>query len=170
MYYLNYTNYKELFMYYRAILVSIIASLADIATMFGLNNTSLDESYILIISSFTGLLIQFFGQKYWTFKNIAESTHILVKQIVLFFTLEITLILIIVYIFNKIYHRIENRISKYPKSYATGKISRYIFEFDNNNIELTALGKVLLKSVLVFFTFNLISYPLWRYVIFTNKK
>ena len=164
-------NYKELFKYYRALIIGVIATMVDIATMLGLNNSKLNESYILIISSFAGLLIQFFGQKYWTFKNRAENTQTLVKQIVQFFALEITLILIIIYIFNKLYSRIKKIISKYPKSYTTGIISRYIFEINNNNIiELTVFGKILLKSVLVFFTFNLISYPLWRYVIFTNKK
>ena len=35
--------------------------------------------------------------------------------------------------------------------------------------ELSPLGKIMLKNGLVFLTFNLISYPLWKYFIFAKK-
>ena len=164
-------NYKELFTYYRAIIISVLASMSDISVMFTLDNTKLNESIILIISSLTGLFIQFFGQKYWTFKSVTKSNKDLILQILQFFTLEISLILVIVYIYGYAYSYISDRISSYSKNYATGRISKYIFELDSNNkIRLTNIGKILLKSVMVFILFNAISYPLWRYVIFVEKK
>ena len=162
--------YSELFTYYRAIIVSILASISDISVMFTLDKTKLNESVILILSSFTGLLIQFFGQKYWTFKSVTKSRKKLMYQVAQFFTLEISLILFIVFIYGYVYEYITKIISKYDKSYADGVFTKYIFELDkNNNIILTNIGKILLKSVMVFILFNAISYPLWRYVIFVEK-
>lgn len=164
-------NYKDLFMYYRALLISIIASITDISVMFTLDETNLKESYILILSSFTGLLIQFFGQKYWTFKHVAKSQKDLILQVIQFFTLEISLILIIVFIYGYVYEFITNRISTYSQDYTTGMVTKYLFKLDTSNkIILTNIGKILLKSIMVFFTFNAISYPLWKYVIFVEKK
>ena len=58
-------DYRAIWMYYRAVIVSIIASIADMGSMYGLNSsTNLSESLIIGLSSFFGLLIQFFGQKY----------------------------------------------------------------------------------------------------------
>ena len=163
--------YKELFIYYRSIIISILASITDISIMFALDETKLKESIILIISSLTGLFIQFFGQKYWTFKSVTKTSRELILQIFQFFTLEISLILIIVYIYGHAYSYISKKISNYSSDYTTGRISRYIFESDlNNKIILTNIGKIMLKSVMVFILFNAISYPLWRYVIFVEKK
>ena len=39
-------NYNELFIYYRAIIVSILASVSDISVMFTLDRTKLNESII----------------------------------------------------------------------------------------------------------------------------
>ena len=59
----------------------------------------------------------------------------------------------------------------HSQNYASGRLTRFIFELDSNNkIRLTNIGKILLKSVMVFILFNAISYPLWRYVIFVEKK
>ena len=164
-------NYKELFIYYHALIVSIIASAADISVMFTLDKTKLKENYILILSSVTGLLIQFFGQKFWTFKSVTTSQRDLIIQVLQFFTLEISLILLIVYIYGYVYQYISKIIATYPTNYSTGVLSKYIFTLDKSNkIVLTNMGKILLKSILVFFTFNAISYPLWKYVIFVKKN
>ena len=64
-------DYKSIFIYYKAIIISVIASVTDITLMYELDtNTKINESLIIGLSSFAGLLIQFFGQKFWTFKNI----------------------------------------------------------------------------------------------------
>ena len=69
-----YMNYKGLWTYYRAIIVSIIASLADMGSMYGLNTLgTLNEQLVIGLSSVVGLFIQFFGQKYWTFKNSKKT-------------------------------------------------------------------------------------------------
>ena len=60
---------NNVFVYYKALFVSIIASAVDISIMFGLYKTSASTNMTLVISSLSGLLIQFFGQKFWTFKN-----------------------------------------------------------------------------------------------------
>lgn len=163
--------YNELIIYYRAIIVSILASAIDISVMFTLDRTKLKQSYILILSSLSGLLIQFFGQKYWTFKSVIKSNKQLLLQIIQFFTLEISLILLIVYVYGFVSVYISKKISTYSSSYTSGTLSKYIFKLDNNNkVVLTNVGKILLKSIMVFVVFNAISYPLWRYVIFIEKK
>ena len=62
-------DYSHFLMYNRALIVGIIASLIDTGTLFALSYTNLSDTYSLIISSLFGILIQFFGQKYWTFKD-----------------------------------------------------------------------------------------------------
>ena len=66
-------NYKNFFTYYKAIIVSIIASVTDISLMFSLSTTTLSEHMVLGISSVAGLLIQFFGQKLTDFKVEEEA-------------------------------------------------------------------------------------------------
>ena len=145
-----------------------MASIVDIGTIYGLNYTKLPENYALLISSLSGLMIQFFGQKYWAFRNNSSDTKNLVKQITLFFTLEITLILIIIYIFYINQKKIENMVAKYPSSVTKGTIKQYLFVMDDNKIILTPLSNTILKTLLVFILFNLISYPMWKYVIFAK--
>lgn len=163
-------NYKDLFMYNRALIVGIIASLIDTGTLFGLSYTNLNDTYSLIISSFLGILIQFFGQKYWTFKDVSETRLDLIKQVIQFFALEITIVFIIIYVFQIVNKHISDIIAKYPSSYASGKFTKYFFKLENNVIVLSPLSKILLKTVLVFILFNLISYPMWHYVIFKPTK
>ena len=79
-------NYREFILYYKAIIVSVIASLVDMSMMYYLNkNSKLKEGLILGLSSFSGLVIQFFGQKFWTFKNESKTQKELLKQVGLFF-------------------------------------------------------------------------------------
>ena len=56
-------DYKGIWMYYRAVIVSIIASIADMSSMYGLNKVeNLSEPVVIGLSSLIGLFIQFFGQ------------------------------------------------------------------------------------------------------------
>ena len=57
-------NYQELFVYYRSLIVGVVASIVDISTLYGLSSTQIPENYAIFISSLSGILIQFFGQKY----------------------------------------------------------------------------------------------------------
>ena len=58
-------DYKGFWMYYRAVIVSVIASIADMSSMYGLNKVeNLSEPIVLVVSTIIGLFIQFFGQKY----------------------------------------------------------------------------------------------------------
>ena len=76
---------KEFILYNKALLVSILASGMDMGTMYALdNNTNLAENWIIGISSGIGLLIQFFGQRFWTFRENAGSMKQLKRQILLF--------------------------------------------------------------------------------------
>jgi len=163
-------NYKDFWMYYRAVIVSIIASIADMGTMYWLNTTgTLSEPLVLGLSSIIGLFIQFFGQKFWTFKNETKTQKELIKQVLLFFGLEITIIICVILIYGKIYKQIENKIKEWTKNYKENKITKYLFENKDGEKELSSLGKIMLKNGLVFLTFNIISYPLWKYFIFAKK-
>ena len=65
-------NFKFVY-YYKAIIVSIIASLTDMFLMFELSKANWKEELALGLSSFAGIIIQFFGQKYWTFKSQTKN-------------------------------------------------------------------------------------------------
>ncbi len=163
-------NYKEIWMYYRAVIVSVIASIADMSSMYGLNKIdNLSEPVVIGVSSLIGLFIQFFGQKYWTFKNNTKSNNELIKQVLLFFGLEITIIVCVILIYGKIYDQVENKVKEWTKNHKENEITKYLFENKNGKRELSQLGKIMLKNILVFFTFNIISYPLWKYFIFAKK-
>ena len=138
----------------------------------------INDNMAIGISSLCGLLIQFIGQKYWTFKNESSSKHELIKQVAMFFTLEISLIICVILIFDHVYKYLSGKFDKIPKSWRESKLGSYIFKPQprsqpnqsqsnhQSQPELTEIGRILLKSCIVFFTFNLISYPLWRFVIF----
>ncbi len=160
---------SEFFMYYRAIIVSIIASLSDIGLMYQLNMvTKLNEDIILAISSMSGVIIQFFGQKLWTFKNQTKSNGELIKQILLFFGLELSLIACVIYVYDKSYNMLENKILELLGD-KKNIITKHLFEGEGEGRTLSTIGKIILKSGIVFLTFNIISYPLWKYVIFVKK-
>ena len=152
--------------YYKAVLVSILASLIDMGVMYGLDKSKWNEKIVVGLSSFAGLIIQFFGQKLWTFKNKTNSNQALLKQVLLFFGLELFIILCVVLSYGKIYEPIKINIKKALK----GKkgISKLIFA--KNKVELSTIFKILLKSIITFLTFNIISYPLWSYFIFSNDR
>ena len=181
---------KELILYNKAVLVSFLATAADISVMYLLNKQKnmqnqqnqqpliINDNMAIGISSLCGLLIQFIGQKYWTFKNESSSKHELIKQVAMFFTLEISLIICVILIFDHVYKYLSGKFDKIPKSWRESKLGSYIFKPQprsqsnqsqsnhQSQPELTEIGRILLKSCIVFFTFNLISYPLWRFVIF----
>ena len=164
----NYMDYKAIWMYYRAVIVSVIASMADMGSMYWLNSTSLSESLVIGLSSFIGLLIQFFGQKYWTFKNSAQNNKELIKQVLMFFGLEITIIICVILVYGKIHEPVEKKVKEWAKNHKENNITKYLFEIKNGKRELSQLGKIMLKNLIVFFTFNLISYPIWKYFIFVK--
>jgi putative flippase GtrA len=160
------TRFKEFILYNKALLVSILASGIDMGTMYMLdNNTNLAENLIIGISSGIGLLIQFVGQRFWTFRENAGSMKELKKQILMFFGLEISLIFLVIFLYDKMYNKIEEKVKELKKRYHSTALGIF-FEKDGN--ELSTLGKMLLKSGIVFIIFNVVSYPLWRYFIFIN--
>ena len=162
-------NYKGFWTYYRAIIVSIIASLADMGSMYGLNTLgTLNEQLVIGLSSVIGLFIQFFGQKYWTFKNSTKTQKELIRQVLLFFGLEISIIICVIIIYGKIHTPVEEKVKEWTKTHKENKITKYLFENKEGERELSQLGKIMLKNVIVFLTFNLISYPIWKYFIFTK--
>ena len=164
-------NYKDFWMYYRAVIVSIIASIVDISSMYSLIKlTKINEEVIVGLASLAGLFIQFFGQKYWTFKNNTYSRDELIKQVVLFFGLEITIIICVVLIYSKIYGPVEKKVKELTKNQRENILTKYLFKNNRGKKELSQLGKIMLKNIIVFFTFNIISYPLWKYFIFTKKR
>ncbi len=159
-------NVREFVYYYKAVIVSIIASLTDMFIMFELSKLKWKEELALGLSSFAGIIIQFFGQKYWTFKNETKNYDELIKQVLLFFGVELALLALVIIIFKGVYHRIEAQVEKLDVKYKDGFITEYLVDEKDQKLILNERGKIVVKNAIVFCVFNLISYPIWRYVIF----
>lgn len=159
-------NIKEFVYYYKAVIVSVLASLTDMFIMFELSKANWREELALGLSSFAGIIIQFFGQKFWTFKNQTKSYKALIRQILLFFGIELVLLGLVILIFKGIYPSVESQIEKLDIKYKDGFITKYLVEEKDRKLMLNERGKIVVKNVIVFCVFNLLSYPLWRYVIF----
>ena len=159
-------NIKEFIYYYKAVIVSIIASLTDMFIMFELSKLKWKEELALGLSSFAGIIIQFFGQKYWTFKSQTKSYEALVRQVLLFFGVELSLLLLVIVIFKNVYDKVEKQIEKLDLKYKDGFITKYLVYEKDKKLVLNERGKIVVKNAIVFCVFNLISYPIWRYVIF----
>jgi putative flippase GtrA len=159
-------NIKEFVYYYKAVIVSVLASLTDMFIMFELSKANWKEELALGLSSFAGIIIQFFGQKYWTFKSETKSYKALIRQVLLFFGIELVLLGLVILIFKEIYPSVEYNIEKLDITYKDGVITKYLVEEKDKKLRLNNQGKIVVKNVIVFFVFNLLSYPLWRYVIF----
>lgn len=159
-------NFKEFVYYYKAVIVSIIASLTDMFIMFELSKAKWKEELALGFSSFAGIIIQFFGQKYWTFKSQTKSYDALIRQVLLFFGIEFTILALVIVVFKNIYEKLEKRVESLDLKYKDGFITKYFLDEKDKKLILNERGKIVLKNAIVFCVFNLISYPIWRYVIF----
>ena len=159
-------NIQEFIYYYKAIIVSVIASLSDMFIMFELSKANWKEELALGLSSFAGIIIQFFGQKYWTFKSQTKNYKALVRQVLLFFGVELTLLGLVIIIFKNVYNKVEEQIEKLDLKYKDGFITKYLVYEKDKKLVLNEKGKIVVKNAIVFLVFNLISYPIWRYVIF----
>ena len=60
----------------------------------------------------------------------------------------------------------EAKIEELDIKYKDGFITKYLVEEKDKKLVLNERGKIVVKNVIVFCVFNLLSYPLWRYVIF----
>ena len=159
-------NIREFVYYYKAVIVSIFASLTDMFIMFELSKANWQEELALGLSSFAGIIIQFFGQKYWTFKSQTKSYDELIRQVLLFFSVEFALLALVIFIFKGVYHRIESQVENLDLKYKDGFITKYLVDEKDKKLVLNEKGKIVVKNAIVFLVFNLISYPIWRYVIF----
>ena len=159
-------NIREFVFYYKAVIVSIFASLTDMFIMFELSKANWQEELALGLSSFAGIIIQFFGQKYWTFKSQTKSYDELIRQVLLFFSVEFALLALVIFIFKGVYHRIESQVENLDLKYKDGFITKYLVDEKDKKLVLNEKGKIVVKNAIVFCVFNLISYPIWRYVIF----
>ena len=159
-------NIKEFVYYYKAVIVSVIASLTDMFIMFELSKANWKEELALGLSSFAGIIIQFFGQKYWTFKSQTKNYEALIRQVLLFFGVELSLLLLVIVIFKNVYNKVEKQIEKLDLKYKDGFLTKYLVYEQDKKLVLNERGKIVVKNAIVFLVFNLISYPIWRYVIF----
>mgnify|MGYP001498407285 FL=1 len=159
-------NIREFVYYYKAVIVSIIASLTDMFIMFELSKLKWKEELALGLSSFAGIIIQFFGQKYWTFKSQTKSYDALIRQVLLFFGVELFLLGMVIVIFKGVYHKVESQVETLDLKYKDGFITKYLVDEKDKKLILNERGKIVVKNAIVFCVFNLISYPIWRYVIF----
>ena len=159
-------NVREFIYYYKAVIVSIIASLTDMFIMFELSKLKWKEELALGLSSFAGIIIQFFGQKYWTFKSQTKSYDALIRQVSLFFGVELFLLGMVIVIFKGVYDKVESQVETLDLKYKDGFITKYLVDEKDKKLILNERGKIVVKNAIVFCVFNLISYPIWRYVIF----
>tara|TARA_B100000927_G_scaffold277057_1_gene258359 strand:- start:216 stop:701 length:486 start_codon:yes stop_codon:yes gene_type:complete len=159
-------NVREFIYYYKAVIVSIIASLTDMFIMFELSKLKWKEELALGLSSFAGIIIQFFGQKYWTFKSQTKSYDALARQVLLFFGVELFLLGMVIVIFKGVYDKVEAQVETLDLKYKDGFITKYLVDEKDRKLILNERGKIVVKNAIVFCVFNLISYPIWRYVIF----
>ena len=134
--------------------------------MFELSKAKWKEELALGLSSFAGIIIQFFGQKYWTFKSQTKSYDALIRQVLLFFGIEFTILALVIVVFKNIYEKLEKRVESLDLKYKDGFITKYFLDEKDKKLILNERGKIVLKNAIVFCVFNLISYPIWRYVIF----
>ena len=121
-------NIREFVYYYKAVIVSIFASLTDMFIMFELSKANWQEELALGLSSFAGIIIQFFGQKYWTFKSQTKSYDELIRQVLLFFSVEFALLALVIFIFKGVYHRIESQVENLDLKYKDGFITKYLVD------------------------------------------
>ena len=159
-------NIREFVYYYKAVIVSVVASLTDMFIMFELSKLKWKEELALGLSSFAGIIIQFFGQKYWTFKSQTKSYDALIRQVLLFFGVEFALLAMVIIIFKGVYKKVEAQVETLDLKYKDGFITRYLVDEKDKKLILNERGKIVVKNAIVFCVFNLISYPIWRYVIF----
>ena len=159
-------NIREFVYYYKAVIVSIFASLTDMFIMFELSKANWQEELALGLSSFAGIIIQFFGQKYWTFKSQTKSYDALIRQVSLFFGVELFLLGMVIVIFKGVYDKVEAQVETLDLKYKDGFITKYLVDEKDKKLILNERGKIVVKNAIVFCVFNLISYPIWRYVIF----
>ena len=158
----------EKFIYYRSLLVGVLATLVDSTVFIILSKLKFRDTISFVVAFILGVLIQFFGQKYWTFKNKTKTNNELIKQIIIFFVFEIIVFSFVLLIFNKIYIAIENYVKNLNVSDANDPIKKIFVQKQNSTLVLTSFGKLFLKMVIVFFIFNLITFPVWKYILFTD--
>ena len=143
-------NIQEFIYYYKAIIVSVIASLTDMFIMFELSKANWKEELALGLSSFAGIIIQFFGQKYWTFKSQTKNYKALVRQVLLFFGVELTLLCLVIIIFKNVYDKVEKQIEKLDLKYKDGFITKYLVYEKDKKLVLNEKGKIVVKNAIVF--------------------
>ena len=73
---------------------------------------------------------------------------------------------LVIFIFKGVYHRVEAQVEKLDVKYKDGFITGFLVDEKNKKLILNERGKIVVKNAIVFCVFNLISYPIWRYVIF----
>ena len=102
-------------------------------------------------------------------RNSTKSNTELIKQILLFFGLELSLIACVIFIYDKTYNTLENKVKELVGD-KKNIITKHLFEGEGEGRTLSTIGKIILKSGIVFLTFNIISYPIWKYIIFVKKR
>ena len=90
----------------------------------------------------------------------------MIRQVLLFFGVELFLLGMVIVIFKGVYDKVEAQVETLDLKYKDGFITKYLVDEKDKKLILNERGKIVVKNVIVFCVFNLISYPIWRYVIF----
>lgn len=142
-------------MWSRSLVVGILASILDMVVMFALTSASVGDQAAFVIATSIGLVIQFIGNHVWSF-SLNTNTKRTLKNAILFLSFELIVMIALSFIFPYIILFIEKEI---PNAL-----------FIASNGHVTPVGSVVLKHIIAFFTFNLVSYPVWKYLIFKERK
>lgn len=140
-------------MWSRSLVVGVIASLFDMLIMYMLSAISFEEQASFIFASTIGIIIQFFGNHFWSF---SMKDRDLFFTAVLFTFFEVILMIVSSFIFP---HILTYIVKELPHN-----------SFISHNGHITPVGSVIIKHSMLFFVFNFISYPVWKYYIFKKRS
>jgi|TARA_Y100000389_G_scaffold8988_1_gene8415 putative flippase GtrA len=156
-------------LYMKAASVGVFSTGADILLMILLAEyTDLSLENQLYIGSGTSLTIAFFGHKLWTFKN-KEKGWTMVKQIIIFLIYEILFILVITKFVIYITKPLDTALAEIsPDTINNSWILTKFLEVEvdkdtkKETVKLRTLTNIIIKHIIIFIMFNLISLPVYK--------
>ena len=142
-------------MWSRSLIVGVLASILDMVVMFVLTSVSVSDQAAFIIATSIGLVIQFIGNHIWSF-SLKTNRKNTMKNAILFLSFELIVMIALSFIFPYIILFIEKEL---PNTL-----------FITSEGHVTPIGSVVIKHIIAFFVFNFVSYPVWKNVIFKERK
>jgi hypothetical protein len=155
-------DYKEYVYYYKTVLVVMVASLFDIELRYNLG-------------SIMKLIIEFMGVKFFVFNNGRHSKN-LQKEVFFFIILQLLLMVLNLIIpasgyWNLIKKRLNSPIENKLKDILNNvekdnMIKMYLINKKTGKIDIVTIVDKLLLFIYDFLKISIISFPVYRYIIF----